>query len=408
MASIKATRYVNGELARGVVEVYGEGIVELPNNLIVLPGFVDMHVHMRDWGQWYKEDLHTASKAALAGGVVAVGDMPNTIPQIRSVDLALRRLRDSANLPIIYRLHGGVPRDPSELINYTKAGVKSIKVYPEDLQYADPIISTASKLDMLVIVHCEDPEMFRSMDGKDASVHNTNRPPESEVSCLLKVARAALRTGARVHITHVSNPAVVSMARELKGLVKITMDSTPHHLLLDYEECTRTVEDPFYCKVNPPLRDRETRTMLMKQLLDGSIDAVASDHAPHASFEKFGRGYWDTESGFPGLETTAPLLLNLWRMGIISLSKVIELYSEGPANLMGISLDGSYVVVDIKNGHVIDPNRFMSKAKHSPFAGRWVSVTIAATIVRGRLMMVRGSYEGLFKGLIDNYTMVVE
>ncbi len=405
MASLSVVRYVNGKLARDKVTMLGEGFVELPNSVIALPGFVDMHVHLRGWEQSYKEDLESGSRAALAGGVVGVGDMPNTLPPIRNSEIAAKRLVEGRSLPIAYRLHGGVPPYPDELAKYASLGIKTVKIYPEDLARLDDLASTAASLGIMLVVHCEDPNMFRSVDGSDSSIHNLARPLGAELLCFLSVARASLMHGVRIHITHVSNPLVIRLANELRHL-GLSTDVTMHHVLLDYEECGRAVGDPFYCKVNPPLRPYHQRIELLRLLIEGKVDMVASDHAPHSFNEKYGRSYQDTAPGFPGLETTSLLLIDLWRRGLIELQQVVSLYSTRPASLLGIDLTNSLALIDTKAVTEIDPSKFQSKARHSPFTGRSVMGRVVGTIVNGKLVMVDQEYEGRLKPLIGDYTMV--
>lgn len=405
MASLSVVRFINGKLARDRVTVEGEGSIELPSNILALPGFVDMHVHLRGWEQSYKEDLESGSRAALAGGVIGVGDMPNTVPPIRSAETAVKRVTEARSLPIIYRLHGGVPAYLDELNNYLNAGIRSIKVYPEDLGSLNELAQRAAGLGMMLIIHCEDPAMFRPVDGSDISIHNLARPIDAELSCFLNAARLSLLHGVRIHFTHVTNPLVIRLINEMRH-IGLSVDVTMHHVLLDYEECSKSVGDPFYCKVNPPLRGRHHRIELLRALIEGKIDAVASDHAPHALNEKYGRNYQETAPGFPGLETTGLLLIDLWRRGLIDIQQVISLYSHKPASILGIDTSNSLTLVDTKSVTVIDQSKFQSKARHSPFNGRSILGRIVATIIGGKLLMIDGEYESRFRQLIGDHTLI--
>ncbi|MFP3315719.1 MAG: amidohydrolase family protein [Caldivirga sp.] len=396
-------RYFNGNsFTRIKLSLGGSRFIELPDNIIAIPAFVDLHVHLRDWGEDYKEDLNTGSRAALAGGVTAVGDMPNTKPPIRSPELALKRLKAAEGLKITYRLHGGVPTDLNLMSGYVSIGVRSVKVYPEDYGLLDGVVKAAAANNMTVVIHCEDPSMFRSVKGIDSRMHGVNRPIDAEFSCALRAVQLALIHGARVHLTHVTDPRVVDLAR-LSG--RVTVDVTMHHLLLDDESCVELVNDPFYCKVNPPLRDRSTRLELLKRFINGSVDMVASDHAPHSISEKFGRDYENTASGFPGLETTGLLLLDLWRRGLIDLTRVIEAYSINPGRMLSVGGE-SYLLVDVKSSTVIEPNLFMSKAKHSPFANWVTMVRLVGLVKGGELLMVDSDYENMLGGFISEGTVI--
>ncbi len=399
---ISVRYFKDGELTRIKLRVSGSAAIELPDNVIAIPAFADMHVHLRDWGESYKEDLKSGSRAALAGGVATVGDMPNTKPPIRDPDLALKRIKDASNLKINYRLHGGVPSDLNLLKGYINLGIKSIKVYPEDYRVIEDIVKAAAVNNMTIIIHCEDPSLFRNIKGNDSRVHGVNRPIDAEFSCALRVIQLALIHGARVHLTHVTDPRVVDLARLSN---KITIDVTMHHLLLDEDSCIENVNDPFYCKVNPPLRSRSIRLELLRRLVNGSVSIIASDHAPHASSEKFRNNYDDTPPGFPGLETTGILLLDLWRRGLMELSRVIEMYSVNPLKILGINNDAQ-LLIDTKSSTVIDPDLFMSKAKHSPFSGWVTMIRLIGLIKGGELLMVDSDYEKMFTSLISENTLI--
>ena len=399
---ISVRYFKDGELTRIKLRINGSASVDLPDNVIAIPAFADMHVHLRDWGESYKEDLTSGSRAALAGGVAAVGDMPNTKPPVRDPDLALKRIKDASTLKINYRLHGGVPTDLSLLKGYVNIGIRSIKVYPEDYGLIERIIKAAAVNNMIIIIHCEDPSLFRSLKGNDSRIHGENRPIDAEFTCALRVMQLALIHGARVHLTHVTDPRIVDLAKLSN---RITIDATMHHLLLDEESCIEQVNDPFYCKVNPPLRNRSIRRELLRRLIDGSISIIASDHAPHASGEKFQNNYDNTSPGFPGLETTSLLLLDLWRRGLLDLSRVIEAYSSNPLKILGVDND-AHLLIDTKSSTVIDPDLFMSKAKHSPFSG-WVTMNRLIGLIKGgELLMVDSDYEKVFPGLINENTLV--
>ncbi|ABW01619.1 amidohydrolase family protein [Caldivirga maquilingensis] len=399
---ISVRYFNNGELTRIKLKIRGSTIIELPDNVIAIPAFADMHVHLRDWGESHKEDLNSGSRAALAGGVATVGDMPNTKPPIRNPDLALKRIREASSLKITYKLHGGVPTDLSLLKDYVSLGIKSIKVYPEDYGLIEEIIKAAAVNNMTVIIHCEDPSLFRNLKGNDSRIHSVNRPLDAEFSCALRVTQLALIHGARIHLTHVTDPRVIDLARLSN---RITIDATMHHLLLDEDSCIENVNDPFYCKVNPPLRSKSIRFELLRRLIDGSISIIASDHAPHTISEKFHNNYDDTSPGFPGLETTGLLLLDLWRRGLVDLGKVINAYSINPLKVLDVSNDAQ-LLIDTKSSTVIDPDLFMSKAKHSPFSGWVTMVRLIGLIKGGELLMVDSDYEKIFTGIISENTLI--
>ncbi len=327
---------------------------------LVLPGAVDMHVHFRDWGLRHKEDMASASLAALQGGVVAVGDMPNTVPHIRDASLARRRWDDGSSLPVEYRLYMGIPEDPEEVAK-ARPYVVGVKAYPADIErYGwDHIVETfavANRLGLLAVVHCEEPGAM------------AEGPNDSEVLCAHELARWVVARGIRVHLTHVSDPRTVELVQAYRPT--ITLDVTPHHLLLSREECVaRHGRGP--CYVRPPLRSREDRKRLFRSLLLGMVDAVATDHAPHGRDEKASD---DPPPGICGINVALFLLLDLVRRGLMGLHDVVRLYSSRPRGLMGLRLgleEGSpagLAVVELVPGRV-DPAAFSGSCRFSPLEG---------------------------------------
>jgi len=327
---------------------------------LIMPGMVDLHVHFRDWDLASKETMRGGARAALAGGVVGVGDMPNTRPFIRTAELAARRLSEGSALPIDYRLHGGVPEDLEEVRKYVELGLRSIKVYPEDVanfgeEHVKKLFSLSAALGLTLVVHCEDP-------------YAEAESPEGERRCVDWVLHLSSKYGARVHITHASTPYAVLAAHKHKPLVSV--DVTPHHLLLSADGCLKR-NPPGYCKVRPPLRGEETRRELLVELSLGRIDAVASDHAPHTREEKL------SDSPPPGicsLELVLPLLLDLWRRGVLSLEDLVRLYSSYPAKLLGIGVrlgvgEPARIVVVENKPCVIDEGFFEGSCRFSPLVG---------------------------------------
>jgi dihydroorotase len=291
-------------------------VIQFSRRHLVLPGFVDIHVHFRDWGLAHKETLAGGARAALAGGVVAVMDMPNTRPHIRTAELFRKRLEEGAGLPVIYRLHMGVPQDLSEL---AKARPSTVKVYPEDVAsfgwpHIEALLSECSRLGCTAVFHCEDPALFSG----------PSRPPEAEAKCADRAALYA-KMGYRIHVTHVSLPYTV---RALRGLA--TLDATPHHLFLSSDSCRAGG----LCRVNPPLRPEEQRRELLSLFLRGYVDMYATDHAPHTLEEKLSQ---DPPPGICSLDVAASLLLRLWRDGLLGLDDAVRLYSHRPSSFAGVS-----------------------------------------------------------------------
>lgn len=414
---IRARAYVRGELRNAYIGITGSEIsyvgnepieagskLELPSQYIILPGLVDIHVHLRDFELSYKEDAVTGTQAALAGGYTAVGDMPNTKPPINTVELLRRKIDEfgrKTNLHIRY--YFGAPRDPSILGDALSNGAYAVgEVLPEEVleyggdQYLESLFMEAARVGIPIIMHCEDPIIINQYNGpRGFEYHNVIRSPRAELACIHNVIKLVHRYGTKVHITHLTLPQSISMIR-LSGL-DITFDVTPHHMLLSQEECLARVEKPGYCKVNPPLRDEGVRRELLAMFVRGEIPIVASDHAPHADWEK-DRPYDEAPPGIVGLETTAPLLLTLWRRGFTNLATVMRALQERPAKFLGLSTgirQGScadLAIINAKARHRIEPERFRSKAKFSPFRGFEVDVAVVATILHGKLAYISEEY----------------
>jgi dihydroorotase len=364
---VEGRAYLGGRLVRVKIGAAGCKTLQLPRGSLILPGMVDIHVHFRDWELAHKETLEGGARAALAGGVVAVGDMPNTRPFIRTAELYRKRLEEGARLPVVYRLHMGVPQDLREL---ERARPQSVKVYPEDIEaygwdHVERVMEECARLGCTVVFHCEDPSYFRGGE----------RPPEAELRCAERVRALAALTGARVHLTHVTMPQVVEMSR---GYASV--DVTPHHLLLDSENC----KDRELCLVSPRLRAPETRKSLLAALAAGLVDVYATDHAPHAAREK--RSY-NPPPGVCSIEIALGLLLRMWKAGVLALEDVVRLYSYRPARFLRVDADplsGVFTIVRLEEFRVRG-NDFIGACKLTPFEGMLAFGRVVATAVGGRV-----------------------
>ena len=419
---IHARSYVKGELREAYVGIAGSEItyvgekpteanvvIDLPSQYVVLPGLADIHVHLRDFELSYKEDAASGTAAALAGGFVALGDMPNTKPPIKTIDLLKRKIEEfSRKTNIHIRHYFGAPPDPTILSQARDVGAYAVgEVFPEEVgeyggdQYLDALFREAARAGLTVIMHCEDPAVLAQYSGpRDFNHHNEVRSPRAELACIHNVIRLVYRYGTRVHITHLTLPQSINTIKSSN--LDVTFDVTPHHMLLSQEECLARAEKPGHCKVNPPLRDEATRRELLAMFIRGEIPMVASDHAPHAMWEKE-RPYDETPPGIVGLETTAPLLLTLWRKGLTTIGTVMRAIQERPMKFLGFNTaikPGScadLTIINTKARHAIDPSRFRSKAKYTPFKGFEVDIGIAATVLHGKLAYIDTE---LFEGRI--------
>ncbi|MFB6470934.1 MAG: dihydroorotase [Vulcanisaeta sp. AZ3] len=371
-------------------------VIDLPNQYIILPGLTDIHVHLRDFEQSYKEDIESGTQAALAGGFVALGDMPNTKPPIKTIELLKRRIEEfNKRTNIHIRHYFGAPQDPSILAEAKDAGAYAVgEVLPEEVneyggdQYLDALFKEAARVGIPIIMHCEDPVILNQYNGpRDFKYHNEIRSPKAELTCIHNVIRLTYRHGTKVHITHITLPQSINLIKSTN--LDITFDVTPHHILLSQEECLARADKPSHCKINPPLRDEATRKELLAMFLRGEIPIIASDHAPHAQWEKE-KPYDEAPPGIPGLETTAPLLLTLWHKGLSTISTVVRAIQENPTKFLNLNIGikpsscADLTIINTKAKHTIDPTKFKTKAKYTPFKGLEVEVDIATTILHGK------------------------
>ncbi len=351
--------------------------------LLILPGMVDIHVHLRDFDYGYKEDFYSGSSAAAAGGVSVVVDMPNTRPRVDRLHMLwYRDCVASMNTVVDYGLYYGVPHVLDELEGYEETAI-GMKFFPEDMEkpyeLLDVVFRYNASKDILTIFHPEDPVFLKK----------GVRPPEAEVKAAVDIAKITMEYGLKTHLTHISTVESLETARRIyRGF---TADTCPHYLLLSSDDYTSS-----YYRVYPPLRSSDMRLQLLKHFTTGDIEMLSTDHAPHDIDEKLCESPW---GGFPGLETALPLLLTLFKKDVISLGRIVEAYSMNPARLIGFdNLLGSIevgklanlTIVDIDSSYKIDPSKFFSKARHSPFEGWTVYGRVVATFVRGKPVYMDG------------------
>jgi dihydroorotase len=361
------------------------------HGLLILPGMIDIHVHLRDFDYSYKEDFYSGSAAAAAGGVCLVCDMPNTKPRVDNLSILYYRDKvASVNMLVDYGLYYGVPSSYDELSGFEDIAI-GLKVYPDDLSrdwsLLEELFKYNSKNNVLTVFHPEDP----------SDLERGVRDVWTEVKAVDKIIGWSVRYGLRAHLTHITS--LYSVERVLGSGIGISTDTCPHYLILSSDEHSTR-----YYRVYPPLRSGVVRNALLKGVVDGAIDILSTDHAPHTYMEKVGEDGW---GGFPGLETALPILLDLFNRDLISLGRVVSLYSSNPARILGlddryggisVGAYGSLTVVDLDRDYIVDPARFFSKAKHSPFEGMVFKGSVYATIVRGNLVYLDGEIK-LGRGL---------
>ena len=370
---------------------------------IVCPGFIDLHVHLREPGQEYKETVATGTRAAAAGGFTAVCAMANTHPvnDNRSVTDYIRAKADTEGIVRVYPI-GAVTRELggaelSEMAELAEAGcvafsddgkcVMNAALYRHAMEYTLPFGTP-------LISHAEDHHLSKGAAMNEGVVSTElgmpGAPAAAEDVMVARDILLAELTGAHVHIAHLSTAGAVRLVREAKARgVRVTAEVTPHHLLLT-EEAVRGFDAN--TKMNPPLRSKRDTEAVLEGLLDGTIDCIATDHAPHAVSEK--EGEFDRAAfGIVGLETAVGLLMDrLVRPGTLPLATLVARLSRDPArllNLPGGSLaagaPADLTLLDPEARWTVDPAKFVSKSRNTPFGGWTVTGRPWKTIVGGRV-----------------------
>ena len=391
----------------GVIKAIGRGLeaggarVVDCEGLVVAPGLIDMHAHLREPGQEHKETIATALAAAAAGGFTAVCAMPNTEPPNDSAQVTafvLERAR-AAGLGHVWPvgaitrgLKGELLAPMGELKRAGCVGVSDDGRAVADSGVLRRAMEYARGLGLVVICHSEDEGLSRGGVMHEGAVSTRlglkGIPAEAEVVGVERDIALAGLTGARVHITHIScKGSVEAVARAKARGLKVTCDTCPHYLLLTHEDVEGYDTDR---KMNPPLRTEADRQALVKALAEGVIDAVATDHAPHAPIEKEVE-FELAPFGVVGLETAVGAVLTLVARGELTLNRAIEAMSRAPARILGVGggelKEGAVAditVIDPDRPWVVEPERFRSKGRNSPFKGWQMPGRAVMTICRGR------------------------
>ncbi len=388
-------------------------VVDASGNF-ALPGLIDVHVHCREPGMVQKEDFLTASRAAAAGGVTTIFDMPNTKPATTTVALLEEKRKLAAAKCIVnYGFHFGATADNLEEIKKAK-NVAAVKVYMgsstgnllvTDEKALDDIFGSGKR----IAIHAENEaviqantDIFRNAEINDpAEFHlriRSNEAAEKETARAIAMAKGS---NARLHVCHVSTKEEVGILEAAKKKNRLlSCEVTPHHLFLtaDSETAERLGT---YVKVNPPLRLREDAAALWEAISDGVADIIATDHAPHTKEEKE-RDYWEAPSGMPGLQTMLPLLLDAVNKGRLTLQQLVRLTSENPAAVFGVKgkgriaagYDADITIVDMHKEKTIKNEDMLTKCGWTPFDGWKAKGVVAATIVNGKIIYGSGQITG--------------
>lgn len=368
--------------------------VHIPaSSFVICPGFVDVHVHLREPGFSYKETMSSGTQAAAHGGYTTVCAMPNLDPVPDSLphleqQLALIR-RDAAIRVLPY---GSITRGQlGEELSDMAAMAPYVAAFSDDGRGVQSeaqmrlAMETAKGLHKLIVAHCEDNFLLHGgyiHDGAYARTHgHRGICSESEWVQIARDLELAKKTGCRYHVCHISTKESVEIIRKAKAEgVDVTCETGPHYLIMDDSD----LQEDGRFKMNPPLRSAEDRQALIAGIQDGTIDMIATDHAPHSQEEK-SRGLEKSAFGIVGIETAFPLLYTyLVEKGIISLEKLIELLTVNPRKRFGIIQDG-FTVWDLKAVSTIDPKDFLSMGKATPFTGWQVHGKCMATVCGGKI-----------------------
>lgn len=379
-----ANIFANSEMIKGklsemaIPSLFNSTVIDF-SGYDILPAFIDVHVHFREPGFSYKETIATGSKAAARGGYCAVGTMPNLNPVPDSLENLNRQLeiigRDSVikTIPFGAITNGQNGKELADL----EAMAPYVCGFSDDGRGVDngglmrEAMIRAKALNKIISAHCEDGSCIK--DSKEAEWKQIERDIKlvSDIGC-------------KYHVCHISTKESVDLIREAKKSgVNITCETAPHYLtLIDSEK-----EDSGRFKMNPPLRDAIDRDALIEGICDGTIDMIATDHAPHSAEEK-GRGFAKSLNGIVGLETAFPVMYTSFvKKGILTLDKLVDLMSLAPSRRFGIEING-FTVYDLNKEYKVDPEEFATMGRSTPFAGNSVYGKCIATVVDGKVAYI--------------------
>lgn len=391
----------------GTVKVPEGATVIDARGLSILPAFVDMHVHLREPGLEYKEDIESGSRAAVAGGFASVCCMPNTKPVVDNKYIVkyVKTRAEEVGLAKVYPIAAiTVGEEGSQIAEFGKLKQAGAVAFSDDgrpvatAQTMRIALEYAKQFDALLISHCEDLSLVaggvinEGYVASQAGYRGITRASEEVMVAREIVLADALST--KVHIAHISTEGSARLIRDAKRAgIKVTCETCPHYFCATDELCADG--DPM-AKVNPPLREERDRLAIIEAIKDGTVDAIVTDHAPHAAHEKAALN--DAANGISGLETSFALgYTYLVRSGAITLEKLSALMTENPAKLVGIPCGkvekgglADLVLVDLGEQYEIDASEFFSKGKNTPFDGRKVWGRVKMTMVEGKIKFKDG------------------
>lgn len=362
---------------------------------IIVPGLCDVHVHFREPGFSYKETIASGSAAAAHGGYTAVCTMPNLDPVPYSAEhlqVQLDAIERGAAIKVLP--YGAITvGEKGEKLADMEAMSDKVCAFSDDgkgVQNDEMMrgaMTAAKRLGKIIAAHCEDNSLLFGgyiHDGEYARMHgHRGISSASEYKQIERDLRLAEETGCAYHVCHISTKESVELIRQAKAHgVNVTCETAPHYLVL----CDDDMQEDGRFKMNPPLRSREDKKTLIEGIKDGTIDMIATDHAPHSAEEK-GRGLEKSLMGVVGLETAFPVLYTeLVMKNIITLDRLVELMSFKPKERFGIDTNNDFAVFDISEAYKIDPEDFLSMGRATPFAGREVFGRCLLTVHNGKVV----------------------
>ena len=373
-----------------------EAMAISPNDgYVVFPGFCDVHVHFREPGFSYKETIVSGSKASAAGGYTAVCTMPNLNPVPDSKENLRQQLDliEKAGLIHVYPYGAITVGQKGEVLADLEGMAPNVIAFSDDgrgVQDDEMMRSAmlrAKALDKMIVAHCEVNSLLKGgyiHDGEYANAHgHKGICSASEYEQIARDLRLVEEIGCRYHVCHISTKESVELIRQAKAKgLDVTCETGPHYLVMD----DSFLQEDGRFKMNPPLRSAADRIALVEGICDGTIDMIATDHAPHSAEEK-GRGLAGSAFGVVGIETAFPILYTyLVKKNVITLEKLIELLAINPRTRFGIPMGEEFSVWDLEKEYTIDPANFLSMGKATPFAGWKCQGECKLTICDGNIV----------------------
>ncbi|MFW6018936.1 MAG: dihydroorotase [Halapricum sp.] len=370
----------------------------------LLPGMIDVHVHFRQPGYSHKETWTSGSKSAAAGGVTTVVDQPNTDPPTIDGQRFDQKREFAADSLVDFGINGGVTGewDPETLFDRPIFALGEVFLADStgnmgiDIELFADAVALASERDVTVTVHAEDATRFNesARERDDADAWSAYRTPQAEIDAVRRACTVASEEDAQIHIAHTSTPEAIDIAAD----AGMTCEVAPHHLLLSRNDLPELAT---FGRMNPPLRRETRRRKVYERVADGTVDVIATDHAPHTREEK-DASIWDAPSGVPGVETALALLLNEAREGNLSYERVRDLTAANPAAIFGLSnkgrieegFDADLVLVDPDDPRPIRGEDMHTNCDWTPFEGM-DGIFPELTMVRGTVVY-ENRHEELF------------